>query len=473
MSYESLCDCLFNGDEPNFWSDSSAIMSNATPSTGGPRVASDSRGLAAREQGTALVMESAAQRPITSAARTRTQSATTARRCEPVTCTRNTSSLWRAASLTSFWAGLILAAICLLRGYQSHEAHTRSIEQIRPGQRVVVDAPEGAITADRQRSWKTLASDSPLDDIDPVSESIDRSQWRLVRLRSDKALSSGGVDEMWIDTLQPVQWLAAHGVRVGGEAPIPLDLAEMGVPPEQTGRVIDIQPCPPIESGTGRVVLTTVNHLNQDVRELTLRDAKGREEAVRPTGLHKFYSVTRGQWLSASELQLGERLDGLSGVVTVTGVRSIPGTHRVYNMTVQGQHFYRVANCGVLTHNAGCWEAASKVGAAAQQEVRLFKSFNALKNELGPAGEGQVWHHIVEQRAANIEQFGAEAIHNTQNVVSVSREVNQSLANYYSTVQPFTQGQTVRQWLGSQSWRQQFDYGQQMLNKALSGQPLP
>ena len=361
MSYESLCDCLFNGDEPNFWSDSSAIMSNATPSTGGPRVASDSRGLAAREQGTALVMESAAQRPITSAARTRTQSATTARRCEPVTCTRNTSSLWRAASLTSFWAGLILAAICLLRGYQSHEAHTRSIEQIRPGQRVVVDAPEGAITADRQRSWKTLASDSPLDDIDPVSESIDRSQWRLVRLRSDKALSSGGVDEMWIDTLQPVQWLAAHGVRVGGEAPIPLDLAEMGVPPEQTGRVIDIQPCPPIESGTGRVVLTTVNHLNQDVRELTLRDAKGREEAVRPTGLHKFYSVTRGQWLSASELQLGERLDGLSGVVTVTGVRSIPGTHRVYNMTVQGQHFYRVANCGVLTHNTGCWETASRV----------------------------------------------------------------------------------------------------------------
>ncbi|MBL7221377.1 MAG: hypothetical protein ISS69_14790 [Phycisphaerae bacterium] len=88
---------------------------------------------------------------------------------------------------------------------------------------------------------------------------------------------------------------------------------------------------------------------------------------------------------------------------------------------------------------------------AAQQEVQFAKSFNALKTKIGPAGEGNVWHHIVEQRAANINQFGAEAIHNTQNVVSVSRGVNQNLANYYSTVQPFTQGQTVRQWLGSQS----------------------
>lgn len=104
---------------------------------------------------------------------------------------------------------------------------------------------------------------------------------------------------------------------------------------------------------------------------------------------------------------------------------------------------------------------------------RGFKSFGALKTYLGPAGEGKVWHHVVEKRAANVKRFGAERIHNTMNAVPVPRQVNQALANYYSTVQPFTKGQTVRQWLGSQSWRQQFEYGQKTLQKALSGQPLP
>jgi hypothetical protein len=62
-----------------------------------------------------------------------------------------------------------------------------------------------------------------------------------------------------------------------------------------------------------------------------------------------------------------------------------------------------------------------------------------------------VWHHIVEQRAANVEQFGAEAIHNTTNVAGVSNDINQTIANYYASKQAFTGGQTVRQWLGSQA----------------------
>ncbi len=61
-----LCDRLFNGDEPDSWSDSSAITSKATPSTGGPRVALDSRGLTGREHGTALI----AERPNSSSAPT-------------------------------------------------------------------------------------------------------------------------------------------------------------------------------------------------------------------------------------------------------------------------------------------------------------------------------------------------------------------------------------------------------------------
>jgi hypothetical protein len=45
---------------------------------------------------------------------------------------------------------------------------------------------------------------------------------------------------------------------------------------------------------------------------------------------------------------------------------------------------------------------------------RAFKSFDAFKNAMGPAGENKAWHHIVEQRRINVERFGAEAIHNTE-----------------------------------------------------------
>jgi hypothetical protein len=98
-------------------------------------------------------------------------------------------------------------------------------------------------------------------------------------------------------------------------------------------------------------VLTTVDHLSKSVIELTLRDETGQKETLRPTSTHKFYSVTRNEWLSASDLQTGEHLDGVDGTVTVDGVSTIPGTHRIYNMTVQDEHLYRVSGLGVLVHN--------------------------------------------------------------------------------------------------------------------------
>ncbi|GIX00059.1 MAG: hypothetical protein KatS3mg111_3391 [Pirellulaceae bacterium] len=81
----------------------------------------------------------------------------------------------------------------------------------------------------------------------------------------------------------------------------------------------------------------------------------GKLETLRPTGNHKFYSVTRNAWLSAAELVEGEQLDGVAGLVTVERKRTLPGTHRVYNLTVQGEHLYRVATSGVLVHNT-CYD---------------------------------------------------------------------------------------------------------------------
>ncbi|MCP3996210.1 MAG: hypothetical protein GY722_14290, partial [bacterium] len=75
------------------------------------------------------------------------------------------------------------------------------------------------------------------------------------------------------------------------------------------------------------------------------------QETLRPTAFHKFYSETRDQWLSAEALQPGEILRGLTGPLQVVSQRPIPGTHRVYNMTVEAEHVYHVSTLGVLAHN--------------------------------------------------------------------------------------------------------------------------
>jgi RHS repeat-associated protein len=74
-----------------------------------------------------------------------------------------------------------------------------------------------------------------------------------------------------------------------------------------------------------------------------------------------------------------------------------------------------------------------------------FRSFTTLKRFVGPAGAGMHWHHVVEQRAGNIARFGAEAIHNTANIVKVPATIHvgaDSISAYYSRVMSFTNGLT-------------------------------
>ncbi len=99
--------------------------------------------------------------------------------------------------------------------------------------------------------------------------------------------------------------------------------------------------------------------------------------------------------------------------------------------------------------------------------ARSFTSFSALKRVLGPAGDGNHWHHIVEQNAANIAEHGTEAIHNTNNVVRIPAKVNLALNGFFSSKQSFTQGLTVRQWIQGGSFEEKFNFGKQMLDEAM------
>jgi hypothetical protein len=100
-----------------------------------------------------------------------------------------------------------------------------------------------------------------------------------------------------------------------------------------------------------------------------------------------------------------------------------------------------------------------------------YKSFDALKSALGPAGKDKVWHHIVEQCQGKCTRamFPSEMINNTKNVRAVTKRVNQRLADYYSSKPGWTLGKTVRDWISSKPFKEQHKFGLERLKEAEEG----
>ncbi|NMG10375.1 hypothetical protein DP117_27270 [Brasilonema sp. UFV-L1] len=94
-----------------------------------------------------------------------------------------------------------------------------------------------------------------------------------------------------------------------------------------------------------------------------------------------------------------------------------------------------------------------------------FKTFGEFKKTMGAAGAGKAWHHIVGQTTSNLERFGAEAIHNTGNLVRLEHgkgSIHQEITNFYNSVQPDITGSsntTIREWINRQSYEEQQDFG--------------
>lgn len=114
------------------------------------------------------------------------------------------------------------------------------------------------------------------------------------------------------------------------------------------------------------------------------------------------------------------------------------------------------------------WFALGKVADAGYAGLKgLFSkggyaSFAAFKAANGAAGKGMAWHHIVEQGGSNVAKFGATKVHNVNNLVKLEHgagSIHAKISGYYSSKRPFTGGQTVRQWLSTQTYKQQYDFG--------------
>jgi RHS repeat-associated protein len=95
-----------------------------------------------------------------------------------------------------------------------------------------------------------------------------------------------------------------------------------------------------------------------------------------------------------------------------------------------------------------------------------YTSFKAWKAAKGAAGAGRAWHHIVEQTTNNMQQFGAKIVQNAKNIVNIPHgkgTLHNAISAYYSSKQSFSNPLTVREWLSTQSFRAQYNFGLETL----------
>ncbi len=79
----------------------------------------------------------------------------------------------------------------------------------------------------------------------------------------------------------------------------------------------------------------------------------GEADTIGTTSNHPFWSEDRQEFVQASSLEIGERLQTLSGDVKVVQQKlPRPGPQPVFNLEVHAEHVYCVGQDGVLVHNS-------------------------------------------------------------------------------------------------------------------------
>jgi len=217
-------------------------------------------------------------------------------------------------------------------------------------------ARESVATPDRVRSYASVTqfipveqllvgqrvrSDNPAAGVDlQFGADIIPSEWRKLTLRAPKR--DGTVADVVL--LRPLTWLNQQRGEVGGT--VFISVPECGI--DGNAEVLEIDPCPEILPGEGRVITGTFRH--QVLASISLSIA-GQAEPILCTGNHPFWSEDRQDFVRADSLQPNETLRTATGTTTVTSLSYIPGSTAVYNLEIHGTHVYHVGTSGVLVHN--------------------------------------------------------------------------------------------------------------------------
>ena len=225
----------------------------------------------------------------------------------------------------------------------------RPIEELRPGDRVLSTNP------DSQDEATGSNADSESD------TAVDPETWKQVTLSMVNAKCPK--DIVRIETLKSPDWFNTPNGKISEGSSIWLELTELGLSGEAI--VQQIAPCPPIQTGPGRVVLSTFTHCNAEVLRLTIstpqsgtpppdeagKFPESRKSILEPTASHRIYSETCQAWVAAGQLVNGELLRTADGVAELVSSEALPGIHRVFNIEVEVDHCYFVGEGQVLSHN--------------------------------------------------------------------------------------------------------------------------
>ena len=142
---------------------------------------------------------------------------------------------------------------------------------------------------------------------------------------------------------------------------------------------------------------------------------------------------------------------------------------------IPGGDFADLANAGLYLlegdfSNAGISAAAmvpvvGGIATGGKLANKGFSSYRKFKKAYGKAGDGMEWHHIVEQRPANISQFGSERIHNIDNMIALPADVHRKISGRYSSIRKGTNNMRVRDWLNGKDYDFQYQYGLDVLKE--------
>ncbi|QDU08166.1 polymorphic toxin-type HINT domain-containing protein [Gimesia aquarii] len=115
--------------------------------------------------------------------------------------------------------------------------------------------------------------------------------------------------------------------------------------------MLAIKACPPIAANPGpgfQVVTGTFQHQAAKILDINV---EGESKPIGTTPNHPFWSVDRQEFVRADSLTVGEHLQTLKGITTITKISPRGPPEPVYNLEVQVKHTYYVADTGVLVHN--------------------------------------------------------------------------------------------------------------------------
>jgi hypothetical protein len=189
-----------------------------------------------------------------------------------------------------------------------------------------------------QRVWTNGNPSGERDE--QFAQDVDPSNWRKLTLHAPKR-NGGWAD---VEMLRPVSWMEERGVRAGGY--VDIEVPECGI--EGNAKVLGLEPCPPVSPGPGRVVTATFHH--QAVWTIDIR-ISGLDEPIGTTPNHPFWSQTKLEFVRADQLSPGEEVLTLTGPAIVESISPRGPPEPVYNLEVQVDHVYHVAQSGVLVHN--------------------------------------------------------------------------------------------------------------------------